>query len=194
MLPAAQMNMLPLAQLLLLKEAVDAASEQWEREQAERRRREADSSAVARRAKEEERARQEAIEAEKARRAKPKQAKNPPPVFPFFWWELASGTSVHMNGRIYDPLLGRMLSADPHIGEQTNLQNYNRYSYVTNNLLSMTDLSGFFIKKLLKLFKKVAKFFKKFAVAIVTFAVAVLTGGASLFVARLPRLWCPECL
>jgi RHS repeat-associated protein len=175
MLPAAQMNMLPLAQLLLLKEAVDAASNQWEREQAERRRREADSSAVARRAKEEERAREEAIEAEKSRQAKPNQAKNPPPVFPFFWWELASGTSMHMNGRIYDPLLGRMLSADPHIQSPTNLQNYNRYSYVTNNPLSMTDPSGFFFKKL---FKKIGKFFKKFWRPIVAITLAIVTAGA----------------
>lgn len=179
MLPAAQINMLPmanLAQLLLLKEAVDAASEQWEREQAERRRREADSSAVAQRAKEEERARQEAIEAGKSRQAKPSQAKNPPPVFPFFWWELASGTSVHMNGRIYDPLLGRMLSADPHIQSPTNLQNYNRYSYVTNNPLSMTDPSGFFFKKL---FKGIKKFFKKFWRPIVTIALVLV---AAVFV------------
>jgi RHS repeat-associated protein len=165
MLPAAQINMLPMAQLLLLKEAVDAASEQWEREQAERREREA-----------EEGARREAVEAKKSRQAKPKQAKNPPPVFPFFWWELASGTSVHMNGRIYDPLLGRMLSADPHIQSPTNLQNYNRYSYVTNNPLSMTDPSGFFFKKL---FKKVAKFFKKFATAIVSAALAAIVIVAS---------------
>ena len=84
---AALMNILLLAQLLLLREAVDAASERWQREQTERRRREA-----------EECARQEAIEAEKARLAKPRPAENPPPVFSFFWWELASGASVHING------------------------------------------------------------------------------------------------
>ena len=84
---------------------------------------------------------------------------------------------VHMNGRIYDPLLGRMLSADPHIQSPTNLQNYNRYSYVTNNPLSMTDPSGFFFKKL---FKKIGKFFKKFAVAIVTFAIATVTLGVGI--------------
>jgi hypothetical protein len=37
MLPTAQLNLLPLAQLILLKQTVDAASEQWEREQAERK-------------------------------------------------------------------------------------------------------------------------------------------------------------
>ena len=37
---------------------------------------------------------------------------------------------IHMNGRIYDPTLGRFLQADPHIQAPTNSQNYNRYSYV----------------------------------------------------------------
>lgn len=50
---------------------------------------------------------------------------------------------IHMNGRIYDPLLGRFLSADPFIQAPANLQNYNRYSYVLNNPVSLTDPSGF---------------------------------------------------
>jgi len=48
-----------------------------------------------------------------------------------------------MNGRIYDPLLGRMLSADVVIQFPGDLQSYNRYSYVQNNPLSLTDPSGF---------------------------------------------------
>ncbi|MEO0511192.1 MAG: RHS repeat-associated core domain-containing protein, partial [Verrucomicrobiota bacterium] len=88
---------------------------------------------------------------------------------------------VHMNGRIYDSLLGRMLSADPHIQSPTNLQNYNRYSYVLNNPLSMTDPSGFFFKKL---FKSIAKFFKKFwrpLVAIALAAVIMFVIGPAIF-------------
>lgn len=50
---------------------------------------------------------------------------------------------VHMNGRIYDPLLGRFLSADIVVQAPGNLQSYNRYSYVFNNPLSHTDPSGF---------------------------------------------------
>ena len=50
---------------------------------------------------------------------------------------------IHMNGRIYDPTLGRMLSADPIIQAPGNSQNYNRYSYVFNNPLKFTDPSGF---------------------------------------------------
>jgi hypothetical protein len=49
-----------------------------------------------------------------------------------------------MNGRIYDPLLGRFLSPDPHIQAEELLQNYNRYSYVLNNPLRYTDPSGEF--------------------------------------------------
>ncbi|MFN8753953.1 MAG: RHS repeat domain-containing protein, partial [Burkholderiales bacterium] len=50
---------------------------------------------------------------------------------------------IHMNGRLYDPITGRMMSADPIIQAPYFLQNYNRYSYVMNNPLSLTDPSGF---------------------------------------------------
>jgi RHS repeat-associated protein len=50
---------------------------------------------------------------------------------------------VHMNGRVYDPELGRMLSADPYVQFAGDSQSYNRYSYVLNNPLSLTDPSGF---------------------------------------------------
>lgn len=51
---------------------------------------------------------------------------------------------IHMNGRIYDPLIGRFMSADPHIQAPGNLQSYNRYAYVLNNPLAYTDPSGYF--------------------------------------------------
>ncbi len=50
---------------------------------------------------------------------------------------------VHMNGRIYDPLLGRFLSADLIVQAPGNLQSFNRYSYVLNNPLTFVDPSGF---------------------------------------------------
>ncbi|GEA11692.1 RHS repeat-associated core domain-containing protein [Alteromonas sp. KUL49] len=53
---------------------------------------------------------------------------------------------IHMNGRIYDPTLGRFLQADPHIQAPKNSQNYNRYSYVLNNPMSYTDPSGFSLR------------------------------------------------
>ncbi|MGH8020200.1 MAG: RHS repeat-associated core domain-containing protein, partial [Opitutaceae bacterium] len=57
--------------------------------------------------------------------------------------------AVHMNGRIYDPLLGRMLSADIVVQAPGNLQSYNRYSYVANNPLSKTDPTGFTTQELI---------------------------------------------
>jgi RHS repeat-associated protein len=51
---------------------------------------------------------------------------------------------IHMNGRVYDPLVGRFLSADPHIQSPGSLQSYNRYTYVGNNPLNSTDPSGYF--------------------------------------------------
>lgn len=50
---------------------------------------------------------------------------------------------VHMNGRVYDPDLGRFVSADPLIQAPFESQSLNRYSYVMNNPLSMTDPSGY---------------------------------------------------
>ena len=45
---------------------------------------------------------------------------------------------IHMNGRVYDPNLGRFLSVDPVFEFPTNTQSLNPYSYVMNNPLSMT--------------------------------------------------------
>ncbi|MFK8047473.1 MAG: RHS repeat domain-containing protein, partial [Halioglobus sp.] len=51
---------------------------------------------------------------------------------------------IHMNGRIYDPVLGRFLQADPFVESPTDTQSYSRYTYVHNNPLKYTDPSGFF--------------------------------------------------
>lgn len=53
---------------------------------------------------------------------------------------------IHMNGRIYDPRLGRFLQADPIIQAATNTQSYNRYSYAWNNPLNATDPSGYSVR------------------------------------------------
>jgi len=60
--------------------------------------------------------------------------------------QLDSMGLVHMNGRVYDPLIGRFLTADPNIFYPDNTQDYNRYSYVWNNPLSLTDPSGFAVE------------------------------------------------
>lgn len=52
-------------------------------------------------------------------------------------------TLVHMNGRVYDPVVGRFMSADPQIQDPMNLQSYNRYAYVMNNPLMYTDPTGY---------------------------------------------------
>jgi RHS repeat-associated protein len=51
---------------------------------------------------------------------------------------------VHMNGRVYDPVLARFISADPFIDGADDAQGFNRYSYVGNNPLNATDPSGYF--------------------------------------------------
>lgn len=73
-----------------------------------------------------------------------------------------------MNGRVYDPVLGRFLSADPNIDGVEDAQGYNRYSYVGNNPMNATDPSGFFsLKDGLKI-----------AAAIV---VGIITAGVALY-------------
>lgn len=49
---------------------------------------------------------------------------------------------IDMNGRMYDPIVGRFLSPDPYVQAPENPQNYNRYAYCLNNPLKYTDPSG----------------------------------------------------
>ena len=49
---------------------------------------------------------------------------------------------VNMNGRLYDPLLGRFMNADPYVQMPDYTQNFNRYSYCLNNPLRFTDPDG----------------------------------------------------
>ena len=77
---------------------------------------------------------------------------------------------IHMNGRIYDPSLGRFLQADPIVQAPNNSQSLNRYSYVLNNPLSSTDPSGYFSLK---------KFFKRWGPVIVAAVASYFTFGAA---------------
>ena len=52
---------------------------------------------------------------------------------------------VNMNGRVYDPELGRFLSPDPNVQFVADLQSYNRYTYAANNPLRYTDPTGYFL-------------------------------------------------
>jgi len=60
------------------------------------------------------------------------------------WFKL-----VNMNGRLYDPLLGRFLSPDNYVQLPDFSQNYNRYTYCLNNPLIYTDPSGELIGELI---------------------------------------------
>jgi len=77
---------------------------------------------------------------------------------------------IHMNGRIYDPKLGRFLQADPVVQAPKNSQSLNRYTYVYNNPLSYTDPTGYFSLK---------RFFKKWGRLIVAVVVSYITYGAA---------------
>ncbi|MCK9236349.1 MAG: hypothetical protein M0P09_08565 [Acholeplasmataceae bacterium] len=50
-----------------------------------------------------------------------------------------------MNGRMYDPVVSRMLSPDNYIQAPDFSQSFNRYSYAWNNPLVFTDPDGEFI-------------------------------------------------
>ena len=71
--------------------------------------------------------------------------------------ELSVGGLVHLNGRVYDPLLARMTSADPTVTDPMNTQGWNRYSYVGNDPLAFTDPNGF--SWLSSFFRSVGSFF-----------------------------------
>jgi len=55
---------------------------------------------------------------------------------------------IHMNGRGFDPLLGRFLSVDPFIQAPGNTQSINPYTYIFNNPLSGTDPTGYVSKEI----------------------------------------------
>jgi RHS repeat-associated protein len=75
---------------------------------------------------------------------------------------------IHMNGRIYDPTLGRFLQPDPIIQEPGNPQNWNAYSYVFNNPYKYTDPTGY-----------LGQTERSWLGAIVAIAASVFTGGAA---------------
>ncbi len=55
---------------------------------------------------------------------------------------LSEFSLINMNGRMYDPVVGRFLSPDPYVQAPDFSQNFNRYSYCLNNPLIYTDPSG----------------------------------------------------
>ncbi|WP_236636873.1 RHS repeat-associated core domain-containing protein [Sinomicrobium soli] len=64
---------------------------------------------------------------------------------------LAGVGLVHMNGRLYDPVLHRFLMPDNFVQDPYSTQNFNRYGYVLNNPLMYIDQNGefFFVAALI---------------------------------------------
>jgi RHS repeat-associated protein len=77
--------------------------------------------------------------------------------------QLSVAGLVHLNGRVYDPLLARMTSADPTVTDPMNPQGWNRYSYVGNDPLAFTDPNGF--SWLSSFFHDVTNFFRSNPIA-----------------------------
>ena len=89
--------------------------------------------------------------------------------------ELDNVGLIHMNGRVYDPLIGRFLSADPVIQVPLLLQSYNRYSYVINNPLSLVDPTGF--SWLSSVFHAIGHFLSRYWRPIVAIIAVAITYG-----------------
>lgn len=76
---------------------------------------------------------------------------------------------VNMDGRMYDPVVGRFISADPFTQSPDFTQNLNRYAYCINNPLSLIDPSGY---------SWFSKNWKSITAAIVGIAVSIVTAGS----------------
>ena len=76
---------------------------------------------------------------------------------------------VNMDGRMYDPVVGRFISADPFIQSPDFTQSLNRYAYCINNPLSLIDPSGY---------SWFSKNWKTITASIVGIAVSVVTLGS----------------
>lgn len=76
---------------------------------------------------------------------------------------------INMDGRMYDPELGRFLSPDPFMQAPDYTQGLNRYLYCLNNPLSLYDPSGY---------SWFSKNWKSLVAATVGIAVTVVTAGS----------------
>lgn len=76
---------------------------------------------------------------------------------------------INMDGRMYDPVVGRFLSPDPFVQAPDYTQGLNRYSYCLNNPLSLIDPSGY---------SWLSKNWKSLVASAVGIAVSAVTAGA----------------
>ena len=101
---------------------------------------------------------------------------------------------INMNGRLYDPVVGRVLSVDNYLQDPFGTQDYNRYSYAKNNPLVYTDPDGEwvhivigaaiggFVNFGIKIFKdptNIKDAVVAFGIGAVAGAVTAATGGAA---------------
>ena len=77
---------------------------------------------------------------------------------------------VDMNGRMYDPVLGRFLSPDPIVQAPDLTLSLNRFAYCVNNPLGLTDPSGY---------SWLSKNWKSLVASCVGIAVSVVTAGTA---------------
>lgn len=96
---------------------------------------------------------------------------------------------IHMNGRLYDPFLGRFCAADPYVQSPKNTQNYNRYTYVLNNPLSLVDPSGHFFGLIFGAIAAVATWIAGAVGAIFVAIGVILHAIGSLIIAAGKLLW-----
>lgn len=76
---------------------------------------------------------------------------------------------VNMDGRMYDPVLGRFLSPDPIVQAPDFTQGLNRYTYCLNNPLSLVDPTGY---------SWLSDNWKSLVASCVGIAVSAITAGA----------------
>ncbi len=77
---------------------------------------------------------------------------------------------VNMDGRMYDPVLGRFLSPDPFVQAPDFTQGLNRYTYCLNNPLSLYDPTGY---------SWLSSNWKSLLASAVGIAVSALTAGSA---------------
>jgi RHS repeat-associated protein len=93
--------------------------------------------------------------------------------------ELDAVGLVHMNGRVYDPLLARFGTPDPITESPFSTQGWNRYSYVGNSPVNFTDPSGYcFMGCFWKpIFRAIGNFFQRYWGVILQVAATALCVG-----------------
>ena len=92
---------------------------------------------------------------------------------------LAEVGLIHMNGRVYDPLLARFGTPDPTTEDPFSTQGWNRYTYVGNSPVNFTDPSGYcFLGCFWKpIFKAIGNFFRQNWGAILQITATALCWG-----------------